>query len=211
MCLVRARGAPLRAWRRKRTSWIRFAFRRDPGLDDAAATEVPDRRPAVEAMRNVCPGELELKNMETSANALSLGKKEKAFLLDEIRRARQCAKGQGSYTASDWKISREARDDQRRLRGGEIARVRAENMHSAADPVEGDRIQATRNAERIAEAHRHRPPGSAVGAGAPATLSSCDRGGCWGADGTRYTASGSGTVFGPRGACRVVGRTVQCP
>lgn len=97
---------------------------------------------------NDCPGDQELRDMETRANARSLGEAEKTFMQDEIRRVLQCRKGQGRYTWEDWKISREARAAQSSS-NAESARRRAEAMHSAADPVEGDRIaQQRRDAER---------------------------------------------------------------
>lgn len=100
---------------------------------------------------NDCPGDLELRNMETRANSTSLGDKEKAFMQDEIRRVRQCRKGQGRYTAADWAISREAQAAQSSNTGAADARRRAEGMHSAADPAEGDRIVQQRRGEEIAE------------------------------------------------------------
>lgn len=109
---------------------------------------------------NDCPGDLELRNMETRANSTTLGDKEKAFMQDEIRRVRQCRKGHGRYTAADWAISREAQAAQSSNTGAADARRRAEGMHSAADPTEGERIVQQRIGEEIAERnlarHQHR-------------------------------------------------------
>ncbi|OWQ84368.1 hypothetical protein CDN99_24035 [Roseateles aquatilis] len=98
------------------------------------------------ASQNVCPTDRDIAGMETRASSISLSREAKSFMQDEIRRARQCQKGQGRYTAADWKISRDAQDAQSSLSGGADARRRAESMHSAADPSEGDRI--SRSADR---------------------------------------------------------------
>lgn len=113
-----------------------------------AATERPAPAEApVIAPVNDCPGDQELRHMETRASSTTMGEKEVAFMRDEIRRARQCRKGQGRYTAADWAISREAQAAQSNLRGAAEARLRAEGMHSAADPQEGERIAQQRRAE----------------------------------------------------------------
>ncbi len=45
----------------------------------------------------------------------------------------------------------------------------------------------------------------------PSFTSSCDGGGCWGADGTRYNAVG-GSLLSPGGkVCQTVAGAVQCP
>lgn len=98
---------------------------------------------------NACPGDAEIRSMETRANSTTLGDAERQFLQDEVRRVRQCRAGQGRYRDADWVISREAQAAQTQLsdRARYDARLRAEAMHSAADPEEGDRI----NQRRIAE------------------------------------------------------------
>lgn len=98
---------------------------------------------------NVCPGDGEIRGMETSANSTTLGDAERQFLQDEVRRAWQCRKGQGRYTDADWAISRQAQARQTNTgdRDRRDARLRAEAMHSAADPDEGDRIARRRIAE----------------------------------------------------------------
>jgi hypothetical protein len=98
---------------------------------------------------NACPGEGEIRSMQTRGNSTSLGLAERQFLQDEVRRARQCRNGQGRYTEADWDISREAQAAQTQLsdRVRDAARQRAEAMHSAADAEEGDRIARRRIAE----------------------------------------------------------------
>ncbi|MCV2352714.1 hypothetical protein LNV09_00915 [Paucibacter sp. B2R-40] len=115
-----------------------------PAASGATAAALADARPPA----NVCPGELEISAMETRAGSISLSPEAKAFMQDEVRRARQCRKGQGRYIAADWEISRQAQAAQSNLSGAQDARRRAEDMHSAADPSEGDRISSVREQER---------------------------------------------------------------
>jgi hypothetical protein len=98
---------------------------------------------------NACPGDGEVRGMEVRANSTTLGDAERQFLQDEVRRVRQCRAGQGRYREADWVISREAQAAQTQLsdRARYDARLRAEAMHSAADPDEGDRIARRRIAE----------------------------------------------------------------
>jgi len=130
-----------------------------PNVVDAIKPEVVDaamgRAPAasVPALSsppgNACPGDGELRGMETRANSTTLGDAERQFMQDEVRRARQCRSGQGRYREADWDISREAQAAQTQIsdRVRDTARQRAEAMHSAADPDEGDRIARRRLAE----------------------------------------------------------------
>jgi len=130
-----------------------------PNVVDAIKPEVVHeamgRTPAASAplpllpVGNICPGDGEIRGMETRANSTSLGDAERQFMQDEVRRARQCRSGQGRYTEVDWAISREAQAAQTQIsdRARLDARVRAEGMHSAADSAEGDRIERRRLAE----------------------------------------------------------------
>jgi hypothetical protein len=103
--------------------------------------------------QNVCPTELDIRNLETSASSNTMGAAERTFLADEVRRARQCRKGQGNYTAEDWRAIRAAQEAQSSVSGKADARLRAEGIHSAADPIEGDRIARKR---ALAESDRRR-------------------------------------------------------
>jgi len=129
-------GAPVPA--RQLQSNIVQAQRLPPREAAADAPPAPGRR------ENVCPGDQELRNMETQANSRSLSTAASAFLQDEIRRVRQCRKGQGQYTSEDWRISQAARDAQSSPSNQAAARLAAESMHSAADPLEGERIARLR-------------------------------------------------------------------
>lgn len=121
-----------------------------PEVVDAAMGRAPASAPSPGVPQgNACPGDGELRGMQTRANSTTLGDAERQFLQDEVRRARQCRSGQGRYREADWDISREAQAAQTQLsdRARQDARLRAEAMHSAADPDEGDRIARRRIAE----------------------------------------------------------------
>lgn len=111
---------------------------------------------AVPMPGNACPGDAEIRGMETRGNSTTLGDPERRFMQDEVRRALQCRAGQGRYSESDWAVSRAAQAAQSQLsdRARLDARLRAEAMHSAADPAEGDRIAQRRLAEERLQ-HRH--------------------------------------------------------
>ena len=125
--------------------------------EQQAATATPSAAPAAPvAPANVCPSDRDIAGMETKASSISLSPEAKRFVQDEIRRARQCQKGQGKYSAADWTVSKQAVDAQSSLTGGPDARRRAEAIHSAADPAEGDRIARQREAEEREAARRER-------------------------------------------------------
>lgn len=172
-------------------------------LDRSSASRAGSQVPPV----NTCPTDKDIRNMETSASSIGLGKDARTFLEDEIRRARQCRKGQGNYSAEDWQISKEARDAQRSISGKKQGQVRAEGMHSAADPIEGDRIEQRKLAEeaRLHEgANRERRSHNVI--------TNCDSFGCTNAAGQRFIRSGnSNTYFGPNGACMRTGMQLLCP
>jgi len=122
-----------------------------PEVVDAAMGRPPAPAPLVPLVPpgNACPGDGEIRGMQTRGNSTTLGDAERQFMQDEVRRARQCRNGQGRYTDADWDISREAQAAQTQLsdRVRQDARQRAEAMHSAADADEGDRIARRRIAE----------------------------------------------------------------
>lgn len=124
----------------------------------AASATLPGPEP-ITGTPNACPSDSELRGWETRASSNSYGPDEKQFLQDEIRRARLCRKGQGRYDNADWDISRRAQEAQSSLTGGSDARRRAEGMHSAADPEEGQRIASRRQQE---DADRRRAEAAAA-------------------------------------------------
>ena len=160
---------------------------------------------------NVCPSDLEIRNLETKASSITLGRREKSFLDDELRRARQCRKGQGSYSAEDWQTSRDAQNAQNNLTGREAARRKAEGMHSAADPVEGDRIANRRAQEEAARAAAEAARRQRAADMAARIVTSCDAAGCWTPGGRYNRAPGSNTFFGPGGTCQLSNGQMTCP
>jgi len=131
---------------------------RAASAEERAGTAAPSNgaQPAPPVSNNVCPSERDIAGMETKASSISLSPEAKRFVQDEIRRARQCQKGQGNYSAADWNISKQAVDAQSSLTGGPDARRRAEAMHSAANANEGDRIQRQRELEAREAARKER-------------------------------------------------------
>lgn len=169
---------------------------------------------------NTCPSDNDIRNLETRASSITLGKKEREFLQDEIRRSRQCQKGQGSYTADDWRISRDASAKQSNIsqRDREAARAGAEAMHSAADPAEGNRIAAARRAEVERRADAARAATEQAGREAQRRaaknnyISTCNDSGCWDTSGNRYSyVPGTNHLRGPSGSCRRHGQFLSCP
>lgn len=112
--------------------------------------------PAAVPAGNVCPSDAEIRGMETRGNSTTLGDSERQFMQEEVRRALQCRAGRGRYTEADWAVSRAAQAAQTQFsdRARRDARIRAESMHSAADPEEADRIARRRIAEERLEAQR---------------------------------------------------------
>lgn len=156
-----------------------------------------------------CPSERDIKNMETSANSVTIGRKEKAFLQDEVRRARQCAKGQGNYDQGDWKQLKEAHRDQNSLTGGAAARARAESIHSAADPYESERIAAQRRREQLQrERYRHN---AAPHSSPPGLIYKCQADKCYGTDGFYHRRGDTNKFTSPNGRpCRQIGNRMEC-
>lgn len=130
-----------------------------PGAASAARVSLAEAARPAEPPGNVCPGDAEIRGMETRAGSTTLGDDERRFLQDELRRALQCRAGQGRYTEADWAVSRAAQAAQSQLgeRARRDARTRAEAMHSAADPLEGDRIAQRRLAEERQQRRDPRP------------------------------------------------------
>jgi hypothetical protein len=161
--------------------------------------------------RNVCPSDQEVKNLRTQASSISLTPAKKEFLNSEIRRAQQCAAGQGSYTASDQERLRDAQRAQNNIGSGRGARIDAEGVHSAADPNEGRRI-AAENAARLARAQAEADRRAAMARdAAESTIASCDARGCYMVSGIHLYNKGGGTFAGPNGFCSRMGDRMQCP
>ncbi|MCV2351541.1 hypothetical protein [Paucibacter sp. Y2R2-4] len=145
-----SQGEPMRA-RQLQGNVVDTTSRILPSKDAAASERADMAAPPTATLASICPSEAELAAMETRASSITLEPEAKAFMQDEIRRARQCRKGQGRYSAADWEISRRSQAAQSNLSGAADARRRAEDMHSAADPFEGDRIAQQRTKQREQE------------------------------------------------------------
>ena len=155
-----------------------------------------------------CPSEQEIRNLETSAGSVTIDKKKRDFLQDEVRRARQCTKGQGSYSQDDWKKIKESHRAQNSLSGGAAARARAEGIHSAADPYEAERIAAQRrHEERLREQRRQRAAAAARHSGPV----QCNARGCNGPNGYYPRHGNTNNFTSPDGRfCQHIGNQLQC-
>ena len=148
-----------------------------------------------------CLKSSEIGNLETSATSITKGKKEKRFLEDEARRARQCERGQGNYQREDLVILRDAAAAQSNLRpeDRETARRRAESVHIGANPAEAVRIMDARAAEKArleqqrnqaamqAEVARAADAAGVASLDNRRTIQSCIGTRCISTDGTRLT------------------------
>lgn len=182
------------------------AVRLQPNTMDSsgARPQAPPERPAPPEVRSaaaapVCPGPLEIRNLETTASSVALGRPERDFLRDEVRRARACATAGNSYTAEDWKRIKEGQSAQSNVSPQQrrAERRTVEDIHAAAAPAERQRILAERAA--------------AVARG-PNAIAECDGSGCWDGEGLRYNrAPGNARFVREDGAlCREVGSRMRC-
>lgn len=187
--------------------------RSEPAATDGIGTFSASSRGTSQPAGSVCPSEQDIRNMEVSANSATRSKKDNEFRQEEIRRARQCRAGQGNYTAEDWRISQQAQNDQSSVldRKRKEAKARAEGMHSAADPIEGDRIHRERIAEQERRAERARAAAAAANV-VPAMVANCTSDGCLDTKGRWYPRTASGDqMIGPKGLCTVRGVHLHCP
>ncbi len=183
-------------------------LRLQPNTMDSAAMRAPpaspSERPAQASLQAPaaapgCPSPLEIRNLETTASSVALGRLEREFMRDEVRRARACAAAGNSYTADDWRRIKEGQAAQsnvdRQQRRAERRTV--EDIHAAAAPAERQRLLA----ERAAAAAR-----------GPNAIAECDGSGCWDGEGVRYNrAPGNGRFVREDGAqCREVAGRMRC-
>lgn len=158
----------------------------------------PPGAPAT-AVVAVCPTALDIRNLETSAASVTIGRMERGFLRDEVRRARACASGGNRYTSDDW---RRIRDGQAAQLGPDPRRRKAErrtveDIHASASPAERERIQSER---------------AALVARGPNAIVDCDGMGCWDTDGMRYNrAPGSNQFVREDGRqCNSIANRMEC-
>lgn len=136
------------------------------------------------------PTAQEIKNMETSASSVTISAKERQFLQDEVRRAKQAQRDGAGYSEQERKALDFARSSQTRVDPAdrEKARREAEAIHlrSGSQAVRDDVAATKRAEEERAAAHR------GAAAAAPRTLTNCDGAGCWDTSGARYTRAAGG-------------------
>jgi hypothetical protein len=147
----------------------------------------------------LCPTALDIRNLETSAASVTIGRPEQVFLRDEVRRARACATPGNRYTADDWRRIREGQSAQL---GSDPQRRRAqrgtvEDIHASASPSERERIQSER---------------AALIARGSNGIADCDAMGCWDTEGRRYNrAPGSSQFIREDGRqCRSIANRMEC-
>lgn len=95
----------------------------------------------------------------------------------------------------------------KRNRGDLAADMAGRNANSACgfNPYQADKDakKAALRERRLAEAEEERRR--------PSVITSCDGGGCWGSDGTRYNSAGGGNFNSTKGGfCRSVGNMMHC-
>jgi hypothetical protein len=147
----------------------------------------------------VCPSPLDIRNLEASAASVTVGRPEREFLRDEVRRARACATAGGSYTAQDWKRIREGQAAQQSVspQRRKAQRRIVEDIHASASPAERERVLGERAA--------------AIARGSNA-ITECDGIGCWDSDGVRYNRVAGNAQFVREDGipCRAVANRMEC-
>lgn len=147
----------------------------------------------------VCPSPLDIRNLETTASSVALGRMEREFFRDEVRRARACGAAGNSYTADDWRRIKDGQSAQSNVNPQQrrAERRTVEDIHASAAPAERQRILAERAA--------------AVARG-PNAIAECDGSGCWDGEGVRYNrAPGNERFVREDGAlCRAVDNRMRC-
>lgn len=118
-----------------------------------AITAAPAVNPGTATASGGCPSEMDIRNLETSASSISIGRKEREFLQAEIRRARACAREGGNYSREDWQRIQDAQADQNRIdpRDRAAARARAEGTHA---PAVSDREHERMMNDKLIESRR---------------------------------------------------------
>jgi hypothetical protein len=143
--------------------------------------------------------EQDIKNLETKASSKYISQKERDFLLDEARRARAAREGEGSHTKEDAeRLQRSQRwtENEKDRRDAEDIHLRKGSPARQAEVLQTRQIQADRENARRAAAGR--------------VITSCDAGGCWGADGLRYNGQAGMYTRSDGATCRKVANQMQC-
>jgi hypothetical protein len=136
-----------------------------------------------------------------SASSKTLSPKERAFLQDELRRAKAARDSGAAYSERQLHELNDAASAQSRVDHNERAAARrdAEAVHleSGTPGVKASILQ-----QREIEAERRRR-----------IVTNCDASGCWDAAGTRYIGAGGGFLFTRTSdgrQCRKIGPRMEC-
>jgi hypothetical protein len=147
---------------------------------------------------NVCPSDIDIRNLETKASSITLHEEDRTFLQAEIRRARACKKEGGQYDAEDWKKIKDAQDSVNNIQSRDRAsgRASAEGIHSVsasdrenARMIADKQVEAERRAAQAAERAAAAAEAAAARRAQPSSITSCDPGGCWDSLGGRYNST----------------------
>ena len=188
----------------ERSSYPEFANTPAPTV----AARSPSTRPA-----SVCPTELEIRNMETTASSTTIGKKERDHLRAEVLRARSCSPDDTRYSKEAWDKIREANAMQNNIRSEdrEMGRATAEAIHSSASPRAHAQIEYQRQADaqerqarraqaladakaRASSEEESRSRRSAFANSRPKVLDRCEGNVCWSGS-ERFTRYEGGDRF----------------
>lgn len=170
---------------------------------ERARDERTPKMSVIGGSRPATPSDQDIKNLETSASSKTISDKERKFLQQEVERARAAQQGNGSYTQKNLEQLKDAQSAQNRIdpRDREQARTAAENIHinKGSAAVQDEVVQSRQAEEARKEARR------------AAVITSCDAGGCWGSDGSRYNRSAGDNFVRQDGRfCQVVGKQMTC-
>jgi len=179
---------------------------------DAGAARSTATAASAAAPEKFCPSERDISNLENRATSITLDDKARAFIRDEVRRARACSREDTHYTREDWARVERGIDAQNRTleRDREEGRAAAIDTHSlSASAQERERIENEKNREALREAERQRE--AAIQEAAWRPVARCDGAACWDKSGNRYGKAASGNYVSAAGqACTLSGTRLHC-
>ncbi|WP_374600557.1 DUF4124 domain-containing protein [Niveibacterium sp.] len=159
-----------------------------------------------------CPSERDIANLENRSTSITLDDKARAFIREEVRRARACSREDTRYTREDWARVERGIDAQNRSleRDREEGRAAALDTHSvSASAQERERIENEKNREALREAERQRD--AAIQDAAWRPVARCDATACWDKGGNRYGKAANGNYVNAAGqACSLNGSKLHC-
>lgn len=171
---------------------------------DASGAQLDLDRAA--APEKICPSERDIANLENRATSITLDDKGRAFIREEVRRARACSREDSHYTREDWARVQRGIDAQNRVldRDREDGRASALDTHSVSGSAqERERIENEKNRDALRDAAQQDVAWRAI--------ARCDGKACWDTSGNRYGKAASGAYIGPAGqTCRLSGGKLAC-